>query len=404
MRAQGAETEASRADTADSQRAQAGGSGGPLAGVRVLALSGLGPGPFCATLLAELGAEVVEIQRRGGGLPLQTPSLERGRVCLPLDLKSEHGRALFEDLVTRADVLQEGYRPGVMERLGLGPDRCLELNPRLIYGRMTGWGQEGPLAREPGHDLNYLALSGALSAIGPRGGAPTPPLNLLADFGGGALYLALGICAALVERSRSGQGQVIDCAMIDGVASLLKMEQDLRPLGLAGRPRGENLLDGGAPFYRCYETADGGYFSVAALEPQFYARLREALSLDAPCFERQWDRSQWPAQEAALSSRFLERGRDEWAEHLNTAGACCAPVLDLDEVPTHPHHRARGSHLPAPERPEGPAALPRPAPRFSRSEGLIPPPATSARDEVSSALQRWGIDAELIERGTGPAP
>ncbi|MEE2643835.1 MAG: CaiB/BaiF CoA-transferase family protein [Myxococcota bacterium] len=360
---------------------------GALSGVKVLELRAIGPAPFAVTLLAEMGAEVLQVSRGEGALALPTPSLSRGRVTLSLDLKAAECRPLIEALIQEVDVLIEGFRPGVMERLGLGPEHCLALNPRLIYGRMTGWGQSGPLAEQPGHDLNYIALSGALDAIGPPQGAPVPPLNLLGDFGGGALYLAMGVCAALVEQSRSGRGQVIDCAMLDGVNSLLKMESDLRAAKLAGRGRGENLLDGGAPFYTCYETADGKYFSVAALEPKFYTRLREVLSLDAPCFERQWDRSQWAAQRAALREIFLQESRDEWSARLERAGACCAPVLSLEEAPLHPHSvaRNRGQEI------DGTPSA-RPAPRFSRSSSSTPPLEQKDQGALESLLCRWDLD------------
>jgi len=358
---------------------------GPLQGVRVLELAGLGPAPFCAMLLSDLGADVVRIDRP----QVRPPAfdlLARGRTLLSLDLKRPEDVEAALALAEQADVLIEGFRPGVMERLGLGPEVVLARQPRLVYARMTGWGQAGPLAQAAGHDLNYLALSGALHAMGRPDSPPPPPLNLAADFGGGALYLAMGICAALVERTRSGRGQVIDAAMTDGAASLATLFYGLRHAGIWQDARGANLLDGGAPFYDCYECGCGGFVAVGALEPQFYALLLSKLGLeDSPVFAgAQMDRSAWPARKALLAETFKARPRAEWCALLEGSDACFAPVLDWAEAPEHPHNQARGTFA----RVDG-ITQPGPAPRFSRTPGAIQGPPPQAADALETVLARW---------------
>ncbi len=358
---------------------------GPLAGVRVLEFAGLGPAPFCAMLLADLGADVVRIDRDDA--PSQSdPVTGRGRAALALDLKSPAGTALALAALARADVLIEGFRPGVMERLGLGPQVALARNPRLVYGRMTGWGQSGPLAHAAGHDIAYIALTGALAAIGPAGAPPVPPLNLVGDFGGGALYLAFGIAAALYERERSGRGQVIDAAIVDGAASLMAMFCGLSAQGRASLARERNVLGGAAPNYRCYACADGRYVAVGPLEPKFFAVLLERLGLDAPASGVSSDPADWPAQADALAAVFATKPRDAWTALLSDSDACAAPVLALDEAPDHPHLRARAVYV---ER-DG-IVQPAPAPRFSRTPGeLRPAPGPDAGGR--EALRRWGVE------------
>jgi len=344
---------------------------GPLTAIRVVEFTGIGPGPFCGMLLSDMGADVVRIDRPGAQKLLPHDILTRGRRSATLDLKSPDDVQRALDLLAGADVLLEGYRPGVMERLGLGPDVVLARNPRLVYARMTGWGQEGPLARVAGHDINYIALTGALAAIGPPGGAPVPPINLVGDFGGGALYLAMGICAALVERQSSGRGQVIDAAMVDGASSLMSMCYSLLASDGWTEARGANALDGGAAFYGCYACKDGRYVAVGAMEAEFYAILLEKLGLaDHPELAgRQRVQETWPRQREILAARFAERTRDEWDALLGGLDACVAPVLSMSEAADHPHMSARGVF----DRTAG-YAQPAPAPRFSRTPGAIQGP------------------------------
>jgi alpha-methylacyl-CoA racemase len=350
---------------------------GPLDGVRVLEFAGIGPAPFCAMLLADLGADVVRIERADN--PVETDAVtSRGKTTLALDLKSGAAIELALAAIARADVLIEGFRPGVMERLGLGPDAALERNPRLIYGRMTGWGQSGPLAQSAGHDLTYIALTGALAALGPADAPPPPPLNLIGDFGGGALYLALGIAAALYERERSGRGQVVDAAIVDGTASLMSIFSGMTANGRLSLDREKSLLGGAAPNYRCYACADGRYVAVAPLEPKFFAILRERLGVDAG------SDGDWNAESRTLAAVFVQKTRDEWAALLEGTDACVAPVLTLDEAPAHPHMRARGVY-----RDVDGVVQPAPAPRFSRTPGPAQAPAS---DGGRTALGRWGVE------------
>ena len=319
---------------------------GPLQGLTIIEIAGIGPGPFAAMLLADLGADVIRVERPGGGLfaggdKPQLDVLNRNKRCISVNLKHADGVATALALVERADALLEGNRPGVMERLGLGPDTCLARNPALVYGRMTGWGQEGPMAREAGHDINYIALAGALHGIGRRGEKPAIPLNLVGDFGGGGLMLAFGMVCALLETRQSGQGQVVDGAMIDGAATLMASTFAAFQAGFWSDERGTNMLDSGAHFYEVYETADGKYVSLGAIEPQFYAALLQRLGEDAAPFEQQFDMDNWPAMQEQLAQVIRRRTRDEWDAILAGADACYAPVLSMAEVRHHPHHRAR---------------------------------------------------------------
>ncbi|GAA2501951.1 CaiB/BaiF CoA-transferase family protein [Streptomyces gobitricini] len=333
------------------------GATGPLHGLKVVELAAIGPVPFACMMFADLGADVLRVDRADGRRSFAEwhRVLDRGRRSTALDLKDPAGAAALLDLVAGADVLVEGFRPGVAERLGIGPDVCLERNPGLVYARMTGWGQDGPLARTPGHDINYLALTGALAAVGEAGGPPVPPVNLLGDFGGGAMFLVAGVLAALYERQTSGRGQVVDAAIVDGTNALLGMVVAMTGAGAWREARGVNLLDGGAPFYTCYACADGGYVAVGALEDRFYAALLHGLDLDPAAVPDRDDPTEWPALRRLFANRFLGHDRDTWARRFEAGEACVTPVLTVTEAAAHPHHRARGSR---------PAA---PAPRFSRT-------------------------------------
>ena len=371
---------------------------GPLRGLRIIELAGIGPCPMCAMLLAELGADVVRVDRltdSGLGIDMAPEHhlLNRSRPSVAIDLKHPGGTATVLRLVERADALIEGFRPGVTERLGLGPEDCAARNPRLVYGRVTGWGQEGPLARAAGHDLNYIALTGALDAIGRRGAPPTPPLNLVGDYGGGALYLALGVVAALLEARGSGKGQTVDAAMIDGAASLMTSAYALRAAGIADGPRGENVLDSGAHYYEVYETSDGRYISIAPVEPKFYAELLDRIGLEPDDAPHSANRDDWPKSKARLAALFRSRTRDEWRDILEGTDACFAPVLGMDEAHRHPHNAVRGTFV---ER-DG-IVQPNAAPRFGRTPGAIrcsPPAPGSATRTV---LADWGFaPAEIDE-------
>ena len=366
---------------------------GPLAGVRVVELAGIGPGPFCAMLLADLGAEVLRVDRPAASRPAWPRVLARGRRSVAVDLKHPDGAGVVLDLVAAADALVEGFRPGVAERLGIGPDACLARNPRLVYGRVTGWGQEGPWQQAAGHDIDYIALAGALHPIGHAGGPPVPPLNLVGDFGGGGMLLALGVVAALLEAGRSGAGQVVDAAMVDGAALLTTQFHELLAAGLWAEERGANLLDGGAPFYGVYETADGRHLAVGALEPQFYAELLRRLGLDDGDLPAQLDRDGWPLLRERLAAVFRTRTREEWCELLAGTDACVAPVLALAEAPAHPHNRARGTFVEV-----GGVTQPAPAPRFSRTPCDPPTPAASPGEHTDQALADWGLPPDKIAR------
>jgi alpha-methylacyl-CoA racemase len=370
---------------------------GPLKGVRVVEIAGIGPGPHAATLLADLGADVIRVERPGGALspgPRETDLLTRGRPSVALDLKRPEAVETVLALVENADVLLEGMRPGATERLGLGPDECLARNPRLVYGRMTGWGQDGPLAKAAGHDMNYISIAGALHGLGQDADRPHFPTNLLGDFGGGSTYLVIGVLAALLEARASGQGQVVDAAIVDGTAHLSAMFAGMLAGGFAHERRAANLLDGGAPYYDVYETADGRHMSVGALEPQFYAELVHLLGLtELPSRD---DLAQWPAIKAAFTHRFKERTQAEWAEVFDGTDACVAPVLPLTEAAEHPHLKARGTYVDR----DG-VLQPAPAPRFSRTEATLTTGPSAPGAQTREALTAWGItdvDA-LIDSG-----
>ena len=372
---------------------------GPLRGTRVIELAGIGPAPFGCMVLADLGAEVIRVDRipHPGQAAAKDP-LQRGRRSVAVNLKDPAGADVLLRLADGADVLVEGYRPGVAERLGFGPGVCMGRNPRLIYARMTGWGQDGPLAPRSGHDIDYIAVSGALDPIGRPGERPVPPLNLIGDFGGGGMLLAVGVLAALVERASSGRGQVVDAAMVDGSALLTAFIHGLRADGIWRNGRGGNLLDGGAPFYDTYQTADGGHVAVGALEPQFYAELLARLGLDGEDLPAQLDRSGWPVLRARFTEVFAKRTRDEWAEIFDGSDACVAPVLRMDEAPDHPHNVARGVFGQVDGVPQ-----PMPAPRFSRTPSAAPQPPARPGAETDAVLGAAGLTAEQItalrERG-----
>jgi alpha-methylacyl-CoA racemase len=364
---------------------------GPLSDVKVLEFAGIGPGPFCGMLLSDLGADVVRIDRRGPGRASPSDITARGRRSVALDLKSPVAVEACLKLMETADAVFEGFRPGVMERLGLGPDVALGHNPKLVYGRMTGWGQTGPFSKAAGHDMNYIAISGALGAIGTRD-KPIPPLNLVGDFGGGALYLAFGLLAGVIHARASGQGQVIDCAMTDGAASLMAMFYGFKAAGMWRDGRRANLLDGGAHFYDTYQCADGRWISICSIEPQFYALLLEKTGINDPDFKSQMDREAWPALREKLSRVIAAKTRDEWCEIMDATDVCFAPVLDLGEAPRHPHNVARQTFVEV-----AGVTQPAPAPRFSATPGRIagPPPAIGAHNR--EALGEWGFSAGEIE-------
>ena len=369
---------------------------GPLTGIKIVEIAGIGPGPFAAMLLSDLGADVLRIDRAqlvSGGDPESPPLdlLNRGRRSVGVDLKQPKGVETVLRLVDQADVLLEGFRPGVMERLGLGPEACLARNSRLVYGRMTGWGQDGPLANAAGHDINYISLTGALHAIGRQGQAPVPPLNLVGDFGGGTMFLIMGVLAALVERGRSGKGQVVDAAMTDGSAALMTIFYGLKHMGFWLDERGVNMLDTGAHFYDVYETKDGKYVSIGSIEPQFYQELLEKLGLAGEKLPGQMDRSQWPAFKQRLAAIFKTKTRAQWCELMEGSDICFAPVLSLSEAKDHPHMRARETFVTV-----AGARQPGPAPRFSRSVASIRRPPPHAGQHTDEALRDWGFSAEAI--------
>jgi alpha-methylacyl-CoA racemase len=371
---------------------------GPLVGVRVIEIAGIGPGPFAAMMLADMGADVVRIDRAekvSGGDPASPPIdlLGRGRRSVGVDLKHPEGAEVVLRLVEQADVLVEGFRPGVMERLGIGPDECLARNPRLVYGRMTGWGQDGPYADASGHDINYIALAGALDPIGRAGEGPVPPLNLIGDFGGGGMLMAYGVACALLERGRSGQGQVIDAAMVDGSAVLTTFIHSLRAIGMWQDERGTNLLDTGAHFYDVYETADHRYVSVGSIEPQFYAELLRLSGLENDELPGQMDRSQWPALKERVAAVFRTRTRDEWCALMEGTDVCFAPVLSMAEAPTHPHNRQRETFVEVAGIPQ-----PAPAPRFGRTPGAIGRPPPHFGQHTDDILAEWGFTADEREK------
>jgi alpha-methylacyl-CoA racemase len=363
---------------------------GPLSGLKVVEFAGIGPGPFCGMLLSDLGADVVRIDRKGKGRASPADITSRGRRSIGLDLKNPEAIETCMKLMEGADAVFEGFRPGVMERLGLGPDVALKRNPKLVYGRMTGWGQFGPYANAAGHDMNYIAITGALHAIGTKD-KPIPPLNLVGDFGGGALYLAFGLLAGVLNARSTGKGQVIDCAMSDGAASLMSMFYGFKAGGMWKDERRVNLLDGGAHFYDTYQCADGKWISIGSIEPQFYALLLEKTGINDPEFAGQMDRSNWDSLREKLAHVIVQKTQAQWCEIMDATDVCFAPVLDLDEAPKHAHNVARKTFVEV----EG-VIQPAPAPRFSVTPGAIqgPPPAIGAHDQ--EALSDWGFSPASI--------
>jgi alpha-methylacyl-CoA racemase len=367
---------------------------GPLAGIKVVEVAGIGPGPFCAMMLSDMGAEVLRVDRIGDadlGLAVDPRFSERGRRSVAVDLKTPGGVAAVKRLIAQADALIEGFRPGVMERLGLGPDECLAANPRLVYGRMTGWGQDGPMAHAAGHDINYIALAGVLHSIGRRGGPPTPPLNLVGDFGGGGMYLAFGIVCALLEAGRSGQGQVVDAAMVDGAASLAAAVFGLRAMGIWTDERGDNILDSGSPWYDVYETRDGKHVAIGSIEKRFYGELLRLTGLEGEDLPAQRDKTRWPELRERLTRAFREKTRDEWCAVMEGSDVCFAPVLSMAEAPRHPHNAARSTFVEV----DG-VVQPAPAPRFSRSKPSIQRPPARRGEHTDAALADWGFTGDEI--------
>jgi alpha-methylacyl-CoA racemase len=371
---------------------------GPLEGVKILEIAGIGPGPFAAMLLSDMGAEVLRVDRTAavrGGDPNNPPKdiLNRGRRSIALDLKNPEGVETVLKLVEKADALIEGFRPGVMERLGLGPDVCSERNPKLVFGRMTGWGQEGPMAQAAGHDINYIALAGALHPLGRKGEKPLPPLNLVGDFGGGGMLLAFGVACALVESQRSGKGQVVDAAMVDGASVLMTMMYGMLHMGFWQDERGGNLLDTGSHFYDTYETSDGKYVSIGSIEPQFYALLLEKTGLKDEELPRQMDRDQWPAMKEKISEIFKTKTRDEWCEIMEGSDVCFAPVLSMSEVDQHPHIAHRKTYIEV-----AGVKQPAPAPRFSRTAPEIVRPPAHAGQHSDEVLIDWGFSSADVAK------
>lgn len=367
---------------------------GPLAGVTVIEMKGIGPGPYAGMLLADMGAEVIVVERssqpQGIGPPADKDVHSRGKRSIAIDIKKRDGLNALLKLIEQADVLIECYRPGVAERLGFGPDVCSEKNPKLVYGRLTGWGQDGPLAKTAGHDINYISITGALAAIGPKD-KPVPPLNLVGDYAGGSLFLVIGILAALLEARSSGTGQVVDAAITDGSANLMSAFHGWESVGFWSRNRGTNLLDGGAYHYAVYETADGKFVSIGALEPQFYDLLVERAGLDREVFGEQVSPARWPELKQKLAAVFKERSRQEWCELLEGGDACFAPVLDLAEAPAHAHNCARKTYMSV-----GGVEQPAPAPRFSRTTAELPGEPHAEGVDTESVLREFGFSASEI--------
>jgi alpha-methylacyl-CoA racemase len=365
---------------------------GPLKGLRVIELQGIGPAPFCGMLLADMGAEVISVARRSSTGDNSSLISERGKLSIALNLKMREAAAVVLKLCESCDVLIEGYRPGVTERLGIGPQPCMARNPRLIYGRMTGWGQTGPLSGAAGHDINYISLSGALHAIGRNGERPVPPLNLVGDFGGGAMFLALGVMSAVFEARQSGIGQVVDVSMVEGSAALMHMMYAMQAQGQWRDERGTNLLDGAAPFYDTYETSDGKYVSIGALEPEFFRVLVKLTGLEATETPSHTDSSDWALLREKLGAIFKQRTRDEWCAILEGSDACFAPVLSTKEAPHHPHNRARGTFLEA-----GGVMQPAPVPHFSRTHASVPKAASPAGSDGNAVLRAAGYSESDIQ-------
>ncbi|GIT32619.1 MAG: alpha-methylacyl-CoA racemase [Gammaproteobacteria bacterium] len=365
---------------------------GPLKGLKIIEMAGIGPGPFCGMVLADLGAEIIRVDRASaiGTGSKQEPS-NRGKKSIAVDLKAKEGVEVVLKLVETADAIFEGFRPGVMERLGIGPEVCLARNDRIVFGRMTGWGQEGPLANAAGHDINYISLSGALAAIGRPGSPPVPPLNLIGDFGGGGMLLALGLVAALLESKESKKGQVVDAAMTDGSALLMTMIYSMQSSGMWKTTMGSNLLDGGSHFYDTYECKDGKFISIGSIEPQFYALLCQIAELDEKVFSKQMSRDLWPEQKEEIKKIFLNKTRDEWCELMEGTDVCFAPVLDMSEAPHHPHNKERKTFIDL----EG-VTQPAPAPRFSRTEPEVVSSPSIVGEHTSEVLSSIGLSEEDI--------
>jgi len=369
---------------------------GPLTGIRVVEIAGIGPGPFACMMLADLGADVIRLERPTGprgvdAVPANVTN--RSRRSVGIDLKNPDAVELVLRLVEGADALVEGFRPGVAERLGIGPDACLARNPRLVYGRMTGWGQDGPYASMAGHDINYIALGGVLAHIGRPGEKPVPPINLVGDFGGGGMLLAFGVVCALLEARSSGQGQVVDAAMVDGSATLMAMMHGMLALGVWNIDKGVNVIDGGAHFYDVYETADGKYVSIGSIEPQFYAELLRLTGLEGEELPHQMDRAQWPALKERVAAVFKQKTRDEWCALMEGTDVCFAPVLTMEEAPHHPHNQARGTFVEV-----GGVVQPAPSPRFSRTPGEISRPPSAPGADTDEALTDWGLAEDEIAK------
>ena len=370
---------------------------GPLSGLKILEFEAIGPGPFCGMMLADMGADVLLVDRSddprlGFGRDRWFDVLMRGRRSVTLDLKSADGVSAAKRLATRADAIIEGFRPGVMERLGLGPDQLLAINPKLVYGRMTGWGQDGPLAPRAGHDINYIALTGVLHAIGRKEGAPVPPLNLVGDFGGGGMLLAFGMACGIIEARASGKGQVVDAAMVDGASTLATMFAGMQAAGRWSETRGDNVLDTGAPWYDTYETSDGNHVAIGSIEPKFYAELLQRMGLAQEALPAQLDRAGWPVLRARFTATFKTRTRDEWAQAFEGSDACFAPVLTFTEARSHPHMAARGTFADV-----GKISQPAPAPRFSRTPGAVRGAPPERGEHGRAALAEWGFSASEIE-------
>jgi len=371
---------------------------GPLAGIKVLEFEAIGPAPFCGMMLADMGADVLLVDRPtdpGIGLSRERwfDTMMRGRRSITLDLKVPDAVTAARDLAAKADVVLEGFRPGVMERLGLGPDVLLAANPKLVFARMTGWGQDGPLSARAGHDINYIGLSGALHAIGRAGGTPVPPLNLVGDFGGGGMLLAFGVACALHEAQRSGRGQVVDAAMVEGASLLSTMFWGMQAAGRWSDSRGENVLDSGAPWYDVYATRDGGFVAVGAIEAKFYAELLKGMGLTDEALPAQGDRAQWPTLRRRFAEVFATKTRGEWGRIFANADACVSPVLSFSEARRHPHNVARSAHVTV-----GTVAQPAPAPRFSRTSASVRHAPPERGEQGRDALADWGFDATGIER------
>ncbi|HYT39107.1 MAG TPA: CaiB/BaiF CoA-transferase family protein [Acidimicrobiia bacterium] len=369
---------------------------GPLKGYRIVEIAGIGPGPFACMMLADMGADIIRLERPTGprgvdAVPANVSN--RSRRSVGVDLKNPDAVELILRLVEGADGLVEGFRPGVAERLGIGPDECLGRNPRLVYGRMTGWGQDGPYASMAGHDINYIALAGALAHFGRPGEKPVPPINMVGDFGGGGMLLAFGVVCGLLEAKGSGQGQVVDASMVDGSATLMAMIHGMYAMGLWNLEKGTNIIDGGAHFYDAYETADGKYVSVGSIEPQFYAELLRLTGLEGDPLPHQMDREQWPALKERVAAIFKQKTRDEWCELMEGTDVCFAPVLTMAEAPSHPHNRARGTFVEV-----AGVVQPAPSPRFSRTPGEISRPPSAPAADTDEALADWGLsDAEVAK-------